>query len=515
MDEDGAVHLKLDQHTLKPNPAEDLDNESGERLRGKFELDDEEFEDKADDGLRDIWFSAMISPKLVQTSSVQVPESSHIQDLDNGQAPPASNGEESTVIPESAQHTVESHGSAQPQISMEEITTPRRDEITKIIKEAGFHSALDDQLLEPVDNGTEQSTSQNLDVPNDSQGDYPHRFRRRSPRIALPPTEDQPSSETNANTASRVKVDDASWAFDSEVPPTSSPVVHTQESVGYPHISQMEINSSGMAQTANSSTHQDAQNVSPAPVLDSSFPISEYGKSGGDSDYDPDESHDLHDDEEDEAASQLQMGLVEAEGPHTQAQGESYTSPRDVESGQDASSDQRVSFLEDRGYDGHDSSYHDEGSNYDDDDDDDDSDGLPSIRALTSSQRYRRETRQSSAKVSPPQTRKSARTSIKMQHATPLLSQDLPPSSQPSPELSPSQEPPLSQIPPGSQVVDLTQSSDVGYSDSDYYASPGTKPKAEPQLNGIKNSDQRPKMPVAPNVGTRRLLTTKRKRSYI
>lgn len=495
MDEDGTVHIKLAQNSFQ----KDTINQSGERIYGKFELQTDEDQIEIDDGSREMLFPNMISAKLVQASSVEVPASNHVNGLRGGEAPILSSDHNPAFIPESAEDKVESEISGRPQISVDEIATPRKQEISEMIKEAGFESALDDQLLMPITNPPEAAAE------SQSAETYLHRFRRRSPRSQLPSAH-----------GTRSSIVDDSLDFDDEpngvdinlhsVLPESSPIIHTQETVEYPHISQMEINSSEPIPTANSSSHQDAQKISPAPPVDLSFTTTEQDPlvdqeesifDKAEPDGDDDEASQSHD-----ASPALKRELPQSSAARSSSQSQGAGAEQ-------KDSPEQSSFLSVLGYDGHDSSHPDE------DESDQESDYLPSLHEITSSQKYARQTRSSLNKVSPPPVRKSLRSANKRHASTPASSPGLPPSSQPPMKSSQSQrELRLSQIPPGSQVVDLTFSSSPHKDENDMSYG---KEKTGSQVNGNggrKTNSFAAKQEVGQGIGTRRLLTTKKQRGY-
>ncbi len=98
------------------------------------------------------------------------------------------------IVPESAEQAIEtqlsielqasihSDATEKPAIAIEAIDTPRKQEIDGIIKEAGFQSALDEELLQPIANPAiddAEDVDDQDDDPSLSQGKYAHRFRRR------------------------------------------------------------------------------------------------------------------------------------------------------------------------------------------------------------------------------------------------------------------------------------------------------------------------------------------------
>ncbi|KAI1621047.1 hypothetical protein EDD37DRAFT_639616 [Exophiala viscosa] len=521
LDQDGTIHVKLDPSSLKPKLEVSTEDTEESKTYG-FELEGED-KSQEDDGIREIQFSDMISAKLVKASSVEVPESSHVNGvgLRGGDASASSNGDHFAVIPESAEQDSTSQAPIQPQISVEDIATPRRNEISVIIKEAGFNSALDEQLLQPNMNSTQfrQSASASGEVDEGTT----YTSRKRSPLLDFVPSEDQQSSVVDENDW-HLHEEGPDANFDSE-PPISSPYVHTQESVEYPHISQMALNSSGVVQTNTSSSHQDAQKLPLTPVVDLAFTISAQETSVSQA-------------AENEVELETKSELVDEEESEDQGNASGEDEPDDDSEYQDSSaplksevsqsqlldayegisqeprSQRDSSFLGGLGHDGHDSSYHDDDDDEDvDGNSDNNSDDLPSLRELTSSQQVRVQTRSISKKVSPPATRKSRRKSDRIKSSTPPSSPELPPSSQPEPKLSQSEEPRMSQIPIGSKIVDLTQSSDGSSpikGDDGFYS---TKTRTRAQVNGHRNSQGSAARKVS-GLGTKRLLTTKKSRNY-
>ncbi len=564
IDDDGTVHLQLAKGLYGLQSQAQIDDETGARTYSKFEIADDDEDD--DDGTRDVSFSNMIKPRLVKpsdkSSSVQVPESSSIS-LRGGEAPTSSVEDDVAVVPESAEQAIEtqlnleiqasiddSQTTEKPAIALESINTPRKLEINGMIKEAGFDSALDEQLLQPIavpaDSDVEDDDAQDDATP--TQGRYAHRFRRRSPRVIITSSDPQPSSAVEAELTFNDDPTDIDPAGGSSIPAISSPYMPTLTTVDYPHISQMDLASSAPVRTANSSSHQDAQKLSPALAVDLSFTVSE-----------PDKST-----EQEVAIDNLGSGAVrdvievqrwkpsptllaldnpvhdplessqDAEPEIEQSQFPQVTSdltsspPLPPDNEGSSLPQTQNSFLDGLGFDGgNDSSYHDSAL-------DEDSD-LPSLSELTSAARSgrRTSTRRIRKSPSPEPARKSIRSSNasalrsngtkRMRKSpTPLSSPELPPSSQPEFKQSQSQrEPRLSQIPAGSQVVDLTLSSDPlspmkrpiaeKDDDSDYVVSRKRKGKPETVTTTRTTASRRTKQASQESgIGKRTLLTKKR-----
>ncbi|KAK5047795.1 hypothetical protein LTR84_006460 [Exophiala bonariae] len=484
------------------------DENTGERILGKFAISADDIDDTPDDGIREVQFGDMISPKLVQASTMEVPKSRLAPELRGGHledALGATTCSQTDVIPESAEPLAILPNKANSELLLEqvEITTPRRNEITTIIKEAGFDSVLDEQLLRPIQNpsdadGKTEAVSEPL---SQSQGDVAHRFRHGSPRVYQSSFQDI-SSEIDPAVEASAFSQDTGNIFPSEPDQESSPYMPTQGTVEYPHISQIEINSSDRVKGTNSSSHQDAQRISPAPLVDISFTISDHDKArsaAGDS-------------EQDEGVDEVRADLSQDHEETHSITSEVPRSPsQDVEGETDRSPvppAQPESFLGGRGYDGEDSSYQDDGFA------NEDSDGLPSIRELTSSQQNRKSTRSSVVvevpiKKSPQPIRATTRRLKSERRSMPSKSPEimgLP--SLPAIKSSESQGVlMMSQIPTTSQFIDLTQSSPSKDDDDDHdFEAP-----SKSQANG-KNKASSKVTKRALGIGNRRLLT--KKRSY-
>lgn len=504
MDEDGNVHLTLARSCLEAASKPEYDEETGQRVYGKFELPLSDDADAGpDDGVREILFSSMISPKLVASSSVEVPDSNKSSGLRGGDASDEHIDEQYAAIPETVQRGRESSKSEDSQTPVDDIATPRRNEISNIIKEAGFNSALDEQLLQPVSipSAGHEQTGSPVPPQDHAQGEYPGKLSNQSPRVNVPPSSDKAASDLNEDDDDNNRPGAANTHVFSAFEQSSSSFMHIHETVEYPHISEIELTSSGPLLTTNSSSHQDAQKVSPALPVELSFTASDQQDSGNEADVENTELAD-HDGHENPTQQQDSFEALGSEVPQSQSQAVSFESFEEEGTHDDA--DRPDSFL-DRGYDGHDSSYHE-----DDAVSENDSDDLPSILEIASGRSQYQGSRPRSKKETSQPTRRSARNSMKVQNSTPPSSPDLPPSSQPVVKLSQSQqEPRLSQIPVGSQVVDLTFSSSPQKDDEEF--SIGTK-KGASQNKGNKMPTSKATKQDS-GVGKRRLLTTKKTKS--
>ncbi|KIW84965.1 hypothetical protein Z517_00353 [Fonsecaea pedrosoi CBS 271.37] len=512
VDEDGTVHLHLMNGSRAADSKGKVDPRTGERVYGKFELASEDADTGADDGLREISLADMISAKLFKPSTIEVPDSNHASGSRGSEAPLSSSENQFVNIPESAEQDVQLNEAEKQSSAIDTIDTPRKQEINGIIKEAGFNSALDENLLRPIPDvaaGDVKAPSVPIEEEAQPQGQYPHRFRPRSPGLDLPLPGMNTSSDVDPSTTHNEGSGDAGATGSSQLPPTSSPLIPTQETVDYPHISQMDIHSSESMGNTNSSSHQDAQKDSLAPSIDLSsasdpktssneMSSGKKGELGAEGLGNENHSH-----------SEGEPNSLESEIPESQSQKTSMPSQNMTADGEEIGD--RSSFLGELGYDGHDSSYHDSGNS------DDDSD-LPSLSELLSTQRNRRRTRSLTKRVSPPApARKSLRNATKMagKSPTPQGSPDLSARHRANTKVSQSQSKSrLSQVSSGSPVVDLTFSSDPQSpltDDSDLLYS---QKKIKSEVNNLNRGTSARTGKQDSGIGSRRLLTTKKVREY-
>ena len=412
-----------------------------------------------------------------------------------------------------------------------------------MIKDAGFESAMGDQLLHPLlaEVMEPPATSQPIDEedqgPIVSDGSQPDDDNDHGPvpseqqqelfmetsRVSIEKSriEDWSSSPLFPTTGDDSDIQNAGDTPASSKAPelSSSPPVSPQLTVEYPHISQIELRSSAAPldeSTRQSSSHQDAQRV-PAVIPNPDLTVSVKQTKQ--------ESHNtgINFQEDDDLES------LQSEVAQTQSQDQDDDDEDDDEG-------ESGSFLGKLGYDGHVSSYHES----DDDPSISDNDSsLPSLRELTSSQKRKITTTSSkSKKVSPPllkrknnlrnlKTRKASTPRVEYEIEDNINDEDdelaFPAPSQPPIKISASQaEKPssLSHIPLRTQVVDLTMSSDPvspDNSDGEYGVmrprrarrsrrlDGGSKPKTRASTFGVSVGDV--------GIGTKQFLTTKKTRS--
>ena len=541
----------------KPRPR---DPETGEVIVNNFEIRTSE-DGEVDHGVREVEFAQMMTPKLIEMA-VQVPGSSAVPNLRGGYIAHESQHHSSEVVPESLPTAQEDDLVPVPKLEVQqiEIDTPRRKEITTLIREAGFNSSMNEELLEPLSSrGNEPPTSLQPEVYDDAEPsivvEVP--IQPAIAEMSQAQTNDWSSSPLLPQNSTPAQPDEENAPALDNVQPTSSPPVSPQLTVEYPHISQMDLDSSFHApidSSKNSSSHQDAQRVPAVPAADVTLTITEENEES----FPVDEDEDVHFGDD-----------LQSEVPQSQSQEPSNLQPLSEPNDDEAPTPRTSTFLGRRGVDGpasspsfHDSN--DESENPDEDDSGSES-SLPSLTELTSSQRRKIDPKAVSKstlskRVSPPPmtrkglrsrdakekigTRKSLTPPKKLQNSFDGADDsdlDLPPSSQPEPassldplqrdiKITPSQKGKrMSQIPLGTQVVDLTISSDpVSPSDSDSeHGSRNRRASSKTKANRIGVGKARGKKSMlgasmsdlgagrGVGIGTRRFLTSKKSRSQI
>lgn len=228
---DNTLRLRLaPRYRRQANDAQD--EETNEPQYNPFEVPRDE-DDEPDDGIREVEFGQMIQPKIVTMSSEQDDQ----QDARPGNPGSKNTDGQPTLsgghLDNAVQHLSQMLGN---EVS---VSTPRRAEINSMIKEAGFESAVDGQLLQGLSEAAAQDEP-SLPVQDESMGDI-------TATDAL-----QPTSPVQGNA-------DTSALRESSVPSESM-----VESVKYPQLSELEVDTPMPAQ---SSSHQDAQKAPPTPVL--------------------------------------------------------------------------------------------------------------------------------------------------------------------------------------------------------------------------------------------------------
>ncbi|RMD40172.1 hypothetical protein DV735_g4952, partial [Chaetothyriales sp. CBS 134920] len=496
VEKDGWITMKLsNEHRRQKAP---LDPETGQKVSNNFEI--ESSQDEVDDGIREMSWDFLLQPKLVRASRIQVPGSVTPDSHRDEQGKETSHRKDDAVVLESlhVDHQGLKQGDTTADAVQVQIGTPRRREIAEMIREAGFDSAVDQDLNDSLLGDHNASASGSSQPATDLQIDS---FVESS-RISIQETgPDQWISSHGSNS-------DHGSAQDPDAP--SSPSVSLQLTVDYPHVSHLESGESSAPQdgdTRNSSSHQDAQRVAPVPSSSAELtnPVADQADSPVDQD-----------------------GEVEAGAGLESLRSREYTTRSQVEREENAGD---LSFLGRPGFDGAGSSH--SMSDADGSIGPSSDSSLPPLSELTSSQKFRRIKNSTTALLRKKQTRSSL-AKVEKSRAPRQIQEDteddaneaeLPASSQPAIKVSASQVQQLrsfSQIPVGTQTVDLTRSS------SSPPLSPGNsdgecRPNGRVAVSVISGDNVRKRQTRAASstiddhtgsgMGTRRFLTMRKRRT--
>ena len=473
----------------------------------------EEEDSQPEDGVRLKSFADLIEPKLVKASSIQI--NATLAATDNVGDPNTSPQTQDSIVPDSEKVTQDSIGKSKPlTLASVEVSTPRRNEITAIMREAGFDSAIDRDLLQVEDAPETEAQSS----PAFHTRSHHSQRRSHSPVSAIVHDSTMNPTEFHADAAGLHGWESSplqqNQAESSIIEPSQAsrqsisddPRPATQSTISYPALTQLEIDASGVTVT-NDSSFQDAQRVSPPPEIDTSALRPDLDTSK----LHPEYPYDDYGNDETQPSLASEVPQSQASPPSSQTKA---ASPRS-----------RSSFLG-LGLDGQTSS--DEDSDFVSD-----NSSLPSLRELTSSQNNKikhasRQARVSrpaaravKASISPPPVRGKRLRNGKKRSTSPQQSEsddgvELPPI-----KMSQSQAPRISQIPVGSQVVDLTFSSSPKRPDSDDdYQAPKTRganvkkvtrtQATRGQSNERISSEDDDEQDAPFGIGKRRFLTTKK-----
>jgi hypothetical protein len=506
--EDGSLDLTLSRRDRKPPKVVKYDEETGERILSRSEMWEGSDDADKDDGCRQLSYADLIEPKIVQVSATSKPAASMSlgggDNVSNGTSPSAL---DSAIIPESTASDNFVLTSTQPLARIVtaaetenvvdiDVATPRRTEISAMMKEAGFNSTLDSELLQPVsgmmdsarhaspgldDTGGSRSQSRKVsaDPASEAQQMAPDTSGFDSPRFngwsSSPPIEPEPDEVTEETSLDDLPNSSQNDEMQPEEEAVGNGSLTSKNDVTYPHISQLELDTSVQE--------------SPGARL--------RGGDGGDSLVNG--ASPSRDDLED-ALHLDDSGVELVEDKHL----DSLTSvvPPSVDQSQEAEEPPArethapATFL--GGLDGQISS---------------DDDELPSLARITSTARSR------SSRVSPPPIirRGKGKASQRRKSTSPFAESTASGNHQPPTKQSQSQVR-LSQIPPGSQVVDLTFSSDPvspGNSDGDYAKAkqlPWSSNKGKTGINGA-GADKGDALVASVGLGNRRLLKSKKAKS--
>ena len=448
-----AVHDDRVEFTLAERYRQAItqNEEESEQTASKYNQFVVESDTGEDDGVRTKSFEELVAPKLIERSAIQVADShgigaplaSHTVDEQPAEGP--------AIISESVGPTA-SIPSASLQKSAEPlaVSSPRRHEISAMMKEDGFESGIGEYLLHP--NITTQDspcleTGSHAGLQDDDASMYDesiapkHGVKSSSP--LFPPQDDAGLDDPET----------ANYTSSEAVLPLSSPPISSQLTVNYPSIPHIDLYSDAPDQTrsgANESSHSNAQRVSPLLEADTTLIASEQR----------DKLRPIEDENDHDVGTNV-SGSDQPEDVESSAM-------RSEDGSEYEASSLQASFLGPHLRDGPDFSFHDESAS-------DSSDSTPSYRDLSSSQKRKIMTRASRVtKKSPPlATRRSLRNSSGTK--TSNLKQTIPNEDGASDDYDlPSQTAPvkvessqvngrnskLGRIPPNTQVVDLTLSSD-------------------------------------------------------
>ena len=553
VNEDGSLELSLSSQDRTPAMEAIFSEETGERILSRSEMMRAGGEvDIEDDGSRLMTMDDLIEPKLVEKpatsqlgseimatvlvnastgeSTGQLP-SAQVEAVIPESAPSnmvaiANTTTSEAVLPDSADlgmvaatdTTVSLRGGEINTGGVVNVTTPRRKEITNIIMDAGFNSALDSELMQPIDGAEADDWQPNNGFDDEEALRYDGALNEEdasSPQDDITRLDDRSSSKPTFEESGLSKAVDTDtsglesprfngWTSSPHIEPelqeTSSQVAHeddwltTQEDpieahdnaeeesvtpakVTYPHISQLEIESA----TLESS-----------PILNVTQ-VHHQGEAAEVSADDNPQAIPHHNDDESENNQAVEIEETKMESMKSVVP-PSIGSIEERPHPKARLTDAKDSFL--GGLDGNDSSGEE--------------DELLSLEHITSTARS-----QSTQITPPPLPKLRDVTAARKRRSGSGESADFP--SQPAFKQSQSQTR-LSQIPEGVQVVDLTFSSDPvspGNSDGDYARTRRVTRRsatAERQSEGRETRSETSKaLASSLGLGNRRLLKSRKK----
>jgi hypothetical protein len=484
---DGTLKIFLAERDRTPIPPS-FDDQTGERIFDKFEMPIEEGEESQDTALREVLYGDLIEPKLVKSRMSELLVAQSTQGEQSSRVS-SKTQEETSEVKDSAKSTDHSIGQLSAQV---EVSTPRQKEISNLIKDAGFHSSLDSELLQPMPEPVATFTGD-----DDKSTDSPERSDKHASNLSV----NLDGAPTDADAA---RLDspfyagsDSSPAYqDNEFFDTSSNVERQEVSSGihdsqknrdssftkevtYPRISQLAIDE-GSAPKNNgkcnsAKIHNDLQNENGHQQDHASDEV----RKDDDSIFERGESS------TNSMKSTIPPSEDAAPKSPTPSSSSRITNPVYGLDGNDSSNDGNASSDDGK-------ASADEGNPFSDDD-------LPSLSEITSTAR--------SGKVSPPPLSKLGKGKQKKS-----MSPELKPSprqtssteshthTQPSSRFEPSQ------IPPGSQFVDLTLCSDPIspiHSEGDYRSSQRNPVRIKQSSSQVQMGET---LSSGPKIGNRRLV---------
>lgn len=407
------IQLRLATQSRQTSHAR-YDEDTGQRVYSKFEMPDDD-EETPDDGLREIAFADMIRPKFVSPSNSA--EAVIADDSQRSVETPLVDGGKGQI--DQARHgSSEALNVSKVTETEPEVSSSRQAEINEIIKDAGFHSALDEQLVEPLAETT------------------PSREHRINTSSQAPGTDNTESSKWWSSSdiqSSPIEASgDRNGANDSSVPSESM-----VESVRYPRLPNIDFDTTIASNVEQSSSHQDAQRTTSVPAANTTEVM-----------------HSVLEDNVDVGTPE-QVDEDPASLPSEVPQ--SQLSPKkSVSKGHQNVYKSSASAL--LSFDGSVSPGHGESQNSDQESID--SNGFPSLRSLSQTAKSNgRRSVEKHTEISPEPTRRSLRIRKADAGFSDPLERDSPPAVV---KASQNHEPRMSQIPQHTTIVDLTQSSPTG-----------------------------------------------------
>ncbi len=469
---DGSLKMLLAERDRTPFSL-GLDDHTGERVFSKFDMpiEDEENEEGPDTGIRIVLYRDLIEPKLVAgiAASSSVGQSTRTarsatigtkSDEEVSQANTSANSTDLSVQQPSVQVVV---------------STPRQKEISKLIKDAGFHSPLDTELLQPT-----HMSQRRAGHDGESSEVSPQRSEKQYDNESMN-LDGAPSEAENTDLASPLfQGSDSSFIpQENDWYDSSSNLKHTEQ-----HSSVQEDHSDKDTETPNSVAYPKISQL----VIDKSTTLTLNGKSESARTHRTSSIETKMLDSASEALHKDNDSTFETEGSHVDSF-KSTIPPSDdnayrFDAASPAGSQITNPCLSEL-----------EGNGSSDDD-------LPSLGEITSTAR--------SGRISPPESKKAASTkwrastspksSSSVDKRTSITEDNIRTQTQTSSTFQPCQ------IPPGSQFVDLTLSSDpisADHSDEDYASTQRSSVRIKQSSSQVK---PRESLSSGAKIGNRRLI---------
>lgn len=147
--DDGTLIILLAERD-RADKLPSLNGQTGERVFDKFEMP-LEGEEGPDHGIREVSYNDLIEPKILECNALNASLGQVARATDNSTSGLTLDGKISDT--DDSGKLVDA--SAKPPSAHVEVSTPRQKEISRLIKDAGFHSSLDQELLQQTPNSTE------------------------------------------------------------------------------------------------------------------------------------------------------------------------------------------------------------------------------------------------------------------------------------------------------------------------------------------------------------------------